>query len=342
MGKGGQQQPPAFTSLAPKHKEQWTSPYNPRDPKAPKLPTKGEIKTAIPKECFERSYTQGLWHVLLDFGSAALCVFAAKAFLSAHPPSTIWSVECFSWIVGWNAYAFCMGSSMAGLWVLAHECGHGSLFPSTNWNNFFGFFIHQSLLTPYFPWRYTHSKHHQYTNHMQRDTVYVPQTLSEAVGIGKIPKESEHCSSSLSLLALTLRGVGNGPVSLFNMAFYMLVGWPLYLFGGSSILISRTNHDGSPNNGERLDHFNPNSKFLPPKLWSRTFLSTITCAATICFLAKMSFDHSILHVALWYVFPTLWLSFWLITYTFLHHTDPSVPVYGEDEWTWMKGGPHNH
>jgi omega-6 fatty acid desaturase (delta-12 desaturase) len=28
---------------------------------------------------------------------------------------------------------------------------------------------------------------------------------------------------------------------------------------------------------------------------------------------------------------------WLVVYTWLHHTDPSVPHYGNEEWTWVKG-----
>ena len=60
MGKGGQISSSEVSLLKPKEKEHWTSPYNPLDPKAPKLPTKGEIKAVIPKECFEKSYTKGL------------------------------------------------------------------------------------------------------------------------------------------------------------------------------------------------------------------------------------------------------------------------------------------
>jgi len=33
----------------------------------------------------------------------------------------------------------------------------------------------------------------------------------------------------------------------------------------------------------------------------------------------------------------MWTNAWLVLYTWLQHTDPSVPQYGEDEWTWVKG-----
>ena len=33
----------------------------------------------------------------------------------------------------------------------------------------------------------------------------------------------------------------------------------------------------------------------------------------------------------------MWTNAWLVLYTWLQHNDPSVPQYGEDEWTWVKG-----
>ena len=82
MGKGGE------SALAPPPQlvSHWTSPYNPLDPKAPKLPTKGEIKAVIPKECFERSYLKGLAWIMFDVGLVALLAFTAQesSFL-LHP-----------------------------------------------------------------------------------------------------------------------------------------------------------------------------------------------------------------------------------------------------------------
>ena len=137
MGKGGQQAARAATNYpASRH---WVSPYNPLDPKAPKLPTRGEVKAVIPKECFKRSYIKGLSWIFFDLGLAALLVFAARAFLSVSPPQPILSSDGLAWLAGWSLYAFCMGSTMWGCWVIAHELGHGSVFPSSLWNNAFGF-----------------------------------------------------------------------------------------------------------------------------------------------------------------------------------------------------------
>ena len=327
--------------LKSKEKEHLKSPYKPHDPKAPKLPTKGEIKAIVPKECFEKSYIKGLSWIFFDFALAALLVFAARAFLTVSPPQPLLSSDGLVWLAGWGLYVFCMGSTMTGCWVIAHELGHGAVFPSRRWNNGFGFVIHQALLCPYYPFQYTHSKHHQFTNHLHRDTTWVPETLSElGVSLLSAPASADNQSDGTfkpSHLSAALKTLGNGPVAAFTLVLYHLVGWGMYM-AGAFHLVTRTNHaDGSPNKGERLDHFNPNSKLLPPKLKAKTLFSTTTLLATIGFLTKLSLDHGILAVALWYGFPVLLLYSWFITYTFLHHTDPTVPLYGEDEWTWVRG-----
>lgn len=33
----------------------------------------------------------------------------------------------------------------------------------------------------------------------------------------------------------------------------------------------------------------------------------------------------------------LWVNFWLVLYTWLQHTAPDLPHFGEDEWTWVRG-----
>jgi omega-6 fatty acid desaturase (delta-12 desaturase) len=65
---------------------------------------------------------------------------------------------------------------MTGIWILAHECGHGAFSISKTLNNTMGFFLHSSLLVPYYSWKITHSHHHKATGDLQRDTVFVPHS----------------------------------------------------------------------------------------------------------------------------------------------------------------------
>ena len=107
MGKGGQKAAKARVITKPSHRIHdegaWISPYDPLDPKAPELPTKGEIKAAIPKECFERSYVHSMWFVLRDTAMAAALVYATNAVLSPALPENLLSVDALAWFAGWTS-----------------------------------------------------------------------------------------------------------------------------------------------------------------------------------------------------------------------------------------------
>ncbi len=52
----------------------------------------------------------------------------------------------------WPAYWFCQGVVCTGIWVVAHECGHGA-FSSYTWlNDAVGLVFHSCLLVPYYSW----------------------------------------------------------------------------------------------------------------------------------------------------------------------------------------------
>ena len=49
---------------------------------------------------------------------------------------------------------------MVRLFILFHDCVHGSLFSSRRLNNFFGHFLGVLVLTPFEDWRFAHLRHH--------------------------------------------------------------------------------------------------------------------------------------------------------------------------------------
>jgi len=317
MGKGGRAVP--AKKVAP-----WTSTYNPLDPKAPELPSKGAIKASIPKECFERSAVHSLYFVARDTAMAVALVYATSQALTTDIPTNL--QDGFVWFLGWNFYAFWMGTILTGHWVLAHECGHGAFSDSQTFNDIVGYILHQALLVPYFAWQYTHAKHHRRTNHLTDGESHVPSTGAEN-GVG--PNNERQ-----SFYAAWHEAMGDGPFAVWQIFSHVVLGWPLYLLGLAST--GRLAHDGSELEGI-ADHYRPNSPMFPPKVRAKIFASTVGIIATLGLLFKLSVEHGFLTVFLWYTFPYMWTNFWLVLYTWLQHTDPSIPQYGAAEWTWVKG-----
>lgn len=324
MGKGGR------SAEVKKRSEEgvWKSPYDPLDPKAPTLPTKGEIKAAIPKHCFDRSYFWSMYYLVRDLTMAAGCVYATSKVLSTDLPDLSDPAAVLTWTFGWAAYAFVQGTIMTGPWVVGHECGHGAFSPSQTWNDIVGFIVHQALLVPYFAWQYTHAKHHRRTNHLTDGESHVPTTGAEN-GLGK-NNERE------SFYAVWHEAMGDGVFAGFQIWAHLCVGWPLYLMGLAST--GKLDVKGEPLDGRIMDHFRPSSPMFPEKISTKITLSTITTFASLGYLFFVApKEFGFLPVLLWYWNPYFVVNGWLVLYTWLQHTDPSVPQYGEGEWTWVKG-----
>lgn len=335
MGKGGQQQheeATKVTSVAPPthrihDKDVWVSSYFPLDKDAPELPSKKEMKNVIPEHCFKRSYMHSMMYVARDSIMAAALVYATSQVLSTDVPENFLSVNALGWVAGWNFYAFWMGTILTGHWVLAHECGHGAFSPSQNFNDFWGFIMHQALLVPYFAWQYTHAKHHRRTNNTVDGESHVPNTREEMGLSDKFEREGGY--------AAIHEAIGDGPFAMLQVVAHLVLGWPLYLLGLAST--GRLAQDGSELGGAIADHFRPSSKMFPAKMKVKIAASTLGVIAAWAGLAYIMKEHGVLPVCLWYFGPLLWNQAWLVLYTWLQHNDPSVPQYGPDEWTWVRG-----
>lgn len=311
------------------HHKHWVSSYNPLDKNAPELPTKGEIKAAIPSECFERSYIWGMAYLIRDLIVAGGFLYATASVLSTDLPDIRNPVAVVGWMVGWLFYAFWMGTIMTGPWVVGHECGHGAFSPSQTWNDIVGFVTHQALLVPYFAWQYTHAKHHRRTNHLTEGESHVPSTGIEN-GLG--PNNER-----LSFYATMHEAIGDDAFALFQVWSHLGIGWPLYLMGVAST--GRLDYKGKPLEGRVADHYRSDSPMFPPKVAFKIGLST---AATVAQLAGLTYlalpsQFGFMPVFLYFWNPWFFTNAWLVLYTWLQHNDPSVPQYGDGEWTWVRG-----
>jgi hypothetical protein len=97
-----------------------------RRPTAPPPFKLSDLRAAIPAHCFHRSASKSLAYVAVDLAiiaAAVAAISAARPLLAGAP----WVVRAAAWLTYW-AVAGVVGT---GLWVCAHECGHGAFSSST-------------------------------------------------------------------------------------------------------------------------------------------------------------------------------------------------------------------
>ena len=121
------------------------------------IPSKSEFRRIVPSHCFKRDTLRSLGHVAQSAVCTALC--AATGLLIPLKAA---------FLPLWIAYAAVTGTVAMGLWVLAHECGHGAFSDNRLLQDAVGFALHTSLLVPYFSWQRSHAVHHAFTNHICR------------------------------------------------------------------------------------------------------------------------------------------------------------------------------
>ncbi|KYK61696.1 delta12 fatty acid desaturase [Drechmeria coniospora] len=286
-----------------------------------------DIRDAIPKHCFERSALTGYAYILRDLVCLATTFLLFHNFVTPeHVPST------FARALLWGLYTVLQGLFGTGLWVIAHECGHGAFSPSRAVNDFTGWVLHSALLVPYFSWQISHSKHHKATGNMERDMVFVPRTREQqASRLGRKVHELAELAEDTPVFTLIM------------LVAQQLVGWPNYL------LTNVTGHDyherqregrgkGKRNGlGGGVNHFDPRSPLYEAKDAKLILISDIGIGLTATALYFLGNKFGWANLAVWYFIPYLWVNHWLVAITFLQHTDPSLPHYTADEWNFVRG-----
>jgi len=83
----------------------------------------------------------------------------------------------------WLAYGAVAGTVWTGMWVVAHECGHGAFSDNRFIQDLVGYILHSALLVPYFSWQHSHAVHHAHTNHITKGETHVPYVVDGRAGI---------------------------------------------------------------------------------------------------------------------------------------------------------------
>ena len=220
-----------------------------------------DLRLAIPNECFTPSTFKSLAYFSLDVGIIA-GLYGIAAYLNS------WLFFPIFWIV--------QGTMFWALFVVGHDCGHGS-FSKYKWlNNLVGHLCHTPILVPYHGWRISHRTHHANTGNIDKDESWYPISQDEYDGMHWAVK--------------------------FVRFRAMLLAYPIYLF------VRSHNRDGS--------HFLPSSPIFHPSEKKDVLTSTLCCLAMITGLAAAALWISPLFVLKFYIMPYVMIVNWLdyVTY----------------------------
>ena len=196
--------------------------------------------------------------------------------------------------VYWNL----MGFFMWCLFVVGHDCGHGTFSDSKLLNDVCGHLCHAPLLVPYYPWRLSHRSHHAYHNHIDKDLSHpwMRQETHEHLHWMK-KKILDH--PLLNFITFTI--------------IYLWIGLP----------------DGS--------HIYPFSSLFPTILDRiQCVISTLTTIAAFFYMYWLN-NMNLIRCGSSYIIPLLFFNFWLTMVTFLQHHHDGTIAHDDKTWTFRKG-----
>ncbi|MGB3613603.1 MAG: DUF3474 domain-containing protein [Elainellaceae cyanobacterium] len=250
---------------------------------APELPfTLSDLRAAIPAHCFEPSVGRSLAYFFRDIGIIAGLYAIAYSLNS-------WLFFPIFWVL--------QGTMFWALFVVGHDCGHGSFSRSPWLNSLIGHLSHTPILVPYHGWRISHRTHHANTGNIDNDESWYPVVESRYMAM-------------------------DWPQKLVR--FYLpLLAYPIYLFKRSP------DRSGS--------HFMPDSPlFKPSEKWD-VITSTVCLVGMLGLLAAFTVQFGWLALVTYYVMPYLVFVMWLDLVTFLHHSEADIPWYRGESWTFLRG-----
>ncbi|GKV21998.1 hypothetical protein SLEP1_g31907 [Rubroshorea leprosula] len=257
------------------------------DPGAPPPFNLADVRAAIPKHCWVKDPWRSMSYVVRDI---VLVLGLAAAAVSID-----------NWLV-WPLYWVAQGTMFWALFVLGHDCGHGSFSNNPKLNSVVGHLLHSSILVPYHGWRISHRIHHQNHGHVENDESWHP--LSE-----KIYRNLDNSTRFLR----------------FKLPFPMLA-YPFYLWKRSP--------------GKTGSHFDPNSDLFVPSERKDVIISTLCWTGMATLLVGLCFTMGLIQMLKLYGVPYWVFVTWLDLVTYLHHHghEDRLPWFRGKEWSYLRGG----
>lgn len=186
------------------------------------------------------------------------------------PLAAIWYLMYLTVSVSWwltIPLALLAGAFLVRVFIIFHDCGHGSYFKSSAANDLVGFITGLLTFTPYYQWRWDHAIHHASAGHLDRRgtgdlwTLTVQEYLESSrwrrfsyrlarnpfilfviapmvlfLGINRIPKPKapmrERYSVYLTTLAVGLMSVGL--IWIFGLKAFLIIQLTVLMVAGSA------------------------------------------------------------------------------------------------------------
>jgi omega-3 fatty acid desaturase (delta-15 desaturase) len=205
-----------------------------------------EIRAAVPASCFRPSTARSLRYLVTDIA----CIVAL--YVAAARIDTAWL---------WPVFCAAQGTLFWALFVISHDCGHGS-FSRHRWlNELVGQLTNAPLLVPYHGWRVSHRIHHRHTADADLDEGWHSITVAEY--------------RSMPWYSRVLR---------FHLAALV---FPLYLLRGTY------RRGGS--------HFHPRSPLFRPVDRTRVVRSSLLCLAMCVVLGGLAYRFGFAFILAYYL-----------------------------------------
>ncbi|KAL3846828.1 hypothetical protein ACJMK2_017782 [Sinanodonta woodiana] len=142
-------------------------------------PTILEIKNAIPIRLFKANVGVSLYFFFRDIAMIVSLYILISYAKSVLPMFLMCLLTPVYWLL--------QGAVFTGIFVLGHDCGHGSFSRYSLINDIVGTIVHTIVLTPYYPWKLSHRNHHKHTGNMDKDEVFYPRRERDHDGKGYMP-----------------------------------------------------------------------------------------------------------------------------------------------------------
>ncbi|KAH8102900.1 fatty acid desaturase-domain-containing protein [Cristinia sonorae] len=305
-------------SSSPEYTERLHKPFKP-----PQVTLK-QIHDAVPKHLLKKNPWLSTYYVVRD---VALCIgmFVFASYIPEMSQAILKytgiSAQCEPIVrTGlWVQYWWWQGLVFAGFFCIAHELGHHALYDNWYANNIPAFLMHTFIMAPFFAWKASHNAHHKTVGSLERDENYIPYTRSQM----KLPPPDRATRADYAEI------LEETPIYTAVMMFVMQAfGWWLYL--GHNAM-------GSPRHPAGTSHLNPYSTIFTKEQRRGIIISDVALISmgTLLYYYGSHYGWT-KFIAMWLI-PDIICNHWIVLCTYLHHSDPTLPHYRREEWSFLRG-----